>query len=285
MLQVTRLDSYFELLIGGDSLPEKKPHASVLRHVAQHFGIAMSRYAQLGDSAVDVAAACNAGMAAWAVPYGYNAGAPSGPPWRWSAERYGELLTVAGGRERLLQDMTTRGDAPPLAAERAALARAVHERKNRLYAGIIESSGIALRPGVMELLQECRAAGVRMAITTTTSRANVDALLQAHLGAAWTSWFAALVCGEDVPTKKPDPEVYVAALRRLQLGPFRPWRSKTRRAAWPRLALPTCRCWWRAAPASASRPSWARSPSGPAWASATAGRTQRRSGQPLGASC
>ena len=118
MLQVTRLDSYFELLIGGDSLPEKKPHASVLRHVAQHFGIAMSRYAQLGDSAVDVAAACNAGMAAWAVPYGYNAGAPSGLPWRWSAERYGELLTVAGGRERLLQDMTrgaTRPRWPPSA--------------------------------------------------------------------------------------------------------------------------------------------------------------------------
>lgn len=75
VLQVTHLDSYFDLLIGGDSLPEKKPHASVLRHVAAQLGVPISRSAHLGDSSVDVAAARNAGMAAWAVPYGYNAGA------------------------------------------------------------------------------------------------------------------------------------------------------------------------------------------------------------------
>lgn len=76
VLQVTGLDSMFDLVIGGDSLPEKKPHASVLRHVAARLGVAVARSAHLGDSAVDVAAARNAGMAAWAVPYGYNAGAP-----------------------------------------------------------------------------------------------------------------------------------------------------------------------------------------------------------------
>ena len=76
VLKVTRLEGYFDLLIGGDSLPEKKPHASVLRHVAKHLGVPIAHAAHLGDSAVDVAAARNAGMAAWAVPYGYNAGAP-----------------------------------------------------------------------------------------------------------------------------------------------------------------------------------------------------------------
>ena len=34
------------------------------------------RSAHVGDSATDVAAARNAGVAAWAVPYGYNAGVP-----------------------------------------------------------------------------------------------------------------------------------------------------------------------------------------------------------------
>lgn len=76
VLEVTRLDSYFDLVIGGDSLIEKKPHASVLRHVAQALGASLARTAHLGDSATDVAAARNAGVAAWAVPYGYNAGAP-----------------------------------------------------------------------------------------------------------------------------------------------------------------------------------------------------------------
>lgn len=74
VLEVTRLSGYFDLVIGGDSLPEKKPHPSVLRHVAQQFGVSPSQTAHLGDSATDVAAARNAGVAAWAVPYGYNAG-------------------------------------------------------------------------------------------------------------------------------------------------------------------------------------------------------------------
>ena len=144
----------------------------------------------------------------------------SGLTWRWSVERYGELLAVTGGRERLLHDMATRADAPPSAAERETLARAVHLRKNAIYAEIVNRGGIVSRPGVMDLFEECRARGVCMAITTTTSKSNVDALLRAHLGPSWAGGFAAIVCGEDVSTKKPDPEVFTTALRRLALGPL-----------------------------------------------------------------
>ena len=76
LLQSTGLEGFFALTVGGDSLPEKKPHRSVLRAVAERLGAATSRMAHLGDSAIDVAAARNAGVAAWAVPYGYNAGVP-----------------------------------------------------------------------------------------------------------------------------------------------------------------------------------------------------------------
>lgn len=76
VLEITQLDGYFDLVIGGDSLPEKKPHPSVLQHVVSRLNGSGDRCAHLGDSAVDVAAARNAGIAAWAVPYGYNAGVP-----------------------------------------------------------------------------------------------------------------------------------------------------------------------------------------------------------------
>ena len=143
-----------------------------------------------------------------------------GLPWQWSVERYGELLAVTGGRERLMHDMTTRLDAPTVHGEREALARRVHQRKNTLYAEFVSSHGIPLRPGVRALMEQCRTRGIRMAITTTTSKGNVDALLRAHLGAAWAGWFSALVCGDEVARKKPDPEVYVQALKRLGLGPL-----------------------------------------------------------------
>jgi phosphoglycolate phosphatase len=70
------MSEHFECLIGGDSLAHKKPHRSVLRHVADQLGIAVERIAHIGDSATDVNAAINAGATAWAVPYGYNGGEP-----------------------------------------------------------------------------------------------------------------------------------------------------------------------------------------------------------------
>lgn len=134
-----------------------------------------------------------------------------GLPWRWDVAHYAHLLAITGGRERLLFDMQQRADAPPL-PEREALARALHARKNDFYADIVGAGAIPLRDGVLALMQECEGQGVRMGIATTTSRANLDALLRAHLGPAWAAHFAVTVCGEDVQHKKPHPEVYLKAL-------------------------------------------------------------------------
>ena len=76
VLRKTGLEDFFETIVGGDSFEHKKPHPSVLRRVAADLGIGLQRVAHVGDSAIDVAAARNAGVAAWAVPYGYNAGTP-----------------------------------------------------------------------------------------------------------------------------------------------------------------------------------------------------------------
>lgn len=75
-LQFHQLTDYFELIIGGDTLAQKKPHASVLLHVSKQLDIEIQRMAHIGDSATDIQAAANAGVAAWAVPYGYNSGVP-----------------------------------------------------------------------------------------------------------------------------------------------------------------------------------------------------------------
>lgn len=76
VLAATGLDGFFDLVIGGDSLPEKKPHASVLRHVAAALGANLTRVAHVGDSSIDIESARQSGVAAWAVPYGYNGGVP-----------------------------------------------------------------------------------------------------------------------------------------------------------------------------------------------------------------
>ena len=142
-----------------------------------------------------------------------------GIPWRWSVEHYGELLAIAGGRERALHDMESRPDAPATAGEREALARALHATKNAEYARILALGEIVLRPGVRELMEECRTRGLRMGITTTTSRENIDALLSRQLSPEWRSMFDVVLAGEDVSRKKPDPEVYARALQLMDLAP------------------------------------------------------------------
>lgn len=138
-----------------------------------------------------------------------------GLPWRWSEARYGELLAVTGGRERLLADLATRPDAPAEAAEREALARELHRRKNLAYAARVDRGDLGLREGVAALIDEAARSGLRQGIATTTSRDNVQALLGRALGPGWLRHFGAVVCGEDVVAKKPDPAVYTQALARL----------------------------------------------------------------------
>jgi HAD superfamily hydrolase (TIGR01509 family) len=140
-----------------------------------------------------------------------------GIPWRWDQLRYGELLRVAGGFERLLFDMESQPSAPASMDERRVLAQRIHVLKNQRYKEHVESGALPLRPGVRELFDECGATGIRMAVVTTTSRGNVNALLGAHLGPQWRDRFAAVVCAEDAPVKKPDPQAYRLVLERLQL--------------------------------------------------------------------
>jgi HAD superfamily hydrolase (TIGR01509 family) len=143
--------------------------------------------------------------------------AEAGVPWRWSEARYGELLRVTGGRERLLFDMQSQPAAPGDERARTALAAELHRLKSRHYEAIVETGQLPLRPGVAALLEDCARAAVMLAVVTTTSRANVVALLGRHLGLRWRERFATLVCAEEAARKKPDPLAYRVALANLAL--------------------------------------------------------------------
>ncbi len=74
-----------------------------------------------------------------------------------------------------------------------------------------------LRPGVEEFIRAAMDRRQRLAIVTTTSRGNVDAILNAKLGRAWRQMFEVIVAGEEVDRKKPAPDAYLKALHLLDL--------------------------------------------------------------------
>ena len=75
VLRSSGLDDCFDLVVGGDTLPERKPHPAVFAHVLAALGGRPATSAHVGDSRIDVETARGAGVAAWAGPWGYNGGA------------------------------------------------------------------------------------------------------------------------------------------------------------------------------------------------------------------
>lgn len=137
--------------------------------------------------------------------------------WDWSPERYTKLLAVSGGKERLLHYIDTlrvpRGERERL----RALVPALHRTKTRLYTELLARGQRPLRPGVARLLLEASAAGVRLAIASTTTSVNVDALLQANRERLPGVRFEAIVCADQVAKKKPSPRIYDLVLSMLRL--------------------------------------------------------------------
>lgn len=65
-------ESRSAILIGGDTLPQRKPHPLPLLHAAERLGVAIDDCVYVGDDERDIAAARAAGMRSVAVLWGYR---------------------------------------------------------------------------------------------------------------------------------------------------------------------------------------------------------------------
>jgi len=142
-----------------------------------------------------------------------------GLDWNWDVELYGKLLRVTGGKERIRyyleafnREWARPSDLDDFIAE-------LHREKSRIFSSLMAEGQIPLRPGVSRLVHEAKQAGLKLAIVTTTTPANVDALLQQYFPAAGEPVFDLIAAGDVVPHKKPAPDIYQWALQRLRLSP------------------------------------------------------------------
>lgn len=138
--------------------------------------------------------------------------------WEWGVETYGLLLKVTGGKERIryfIEDFEPEFKAP---ADLNGFIRELHQSKTRHYVELLQSGAIPLRPGVERLLNEARSAGLRLGIATTTTPENVTTLLSATIGPESIAWFDVIASGDVVPSKKPAPDIYLYALKEMNLS-------------------------------------------------------------------
>ncbi len=125
----------------------------------------------------------------------------AGLDWDWDEALYGDLLAVTGGKERIryyLDKFNTEFEKPENFDD---FVKGLHAAKTKFYTQLLSEGKIPLRTGVERLIQEARDAGMRMAVVTTTTPANVTALLTNTLGDDSESWFEVIAAGDIVPAK------------------------------------------------------------------------------------
>jgi HAD superfamily hydrolase (TIGR01509 family) len=138
--------------------------------------------------------------------------------WVWSRAEYRELLKVTGGKERISHYIRSLTPVGPTEYKRLlALVPDLHAEKTRFYSSVVSDGAVPLRSGVERLLDEALAAGCRLAIASTTTAVNIDALLQTTLGTRGLGMFNVIACGDQVRAKKPAPDIYNLALHHLGL--------------------------------------------------------------------
>lgn len=136
--------------------------------------------------------------------------AAQGLGWHWTRDAYRRLLRITGGKERIRAWLAETGETVPDVA-------ALHAAKTQRYGEILQAGGLGLRAGIAELIAAARAAGLRIAVATTTSRPNVEALCRCCWGRPGAAVFDVIAAGDEVTAKKPAPDVYLLALQRLGL--------------------------------------------------------------------
>ncbi|MEZ5921889.1 MAG: HAD-IA family hydrolase [Parvularculaceae bacterium] len=133
--------------------------------------------------------------------------------WKWTREDYTKLLDVTGGKERIARFMRDWLWRDPAEIDIQAL----HREKTERYVELVAGGALSLRPGVARLIDEALAAGVKIAIATTTSLENVEVLIARALGKAMLAEFAVISAGDMVERKKPAPDVYEHALAAMRI--------------------------------------------------------------------
>lgn len=143
----------------------------------------------------------------------------AGLDWHWDEDLYGKLLSVTGGKERIRFFIDEYQPQYPAQQDETAWIAGLHKAKTAHYLELLSQGAIPLRPGVRRLLDEARAQGLRLAITTTTTPENVTGLLEATLGKASVNWFEVIAAGDIVPKKKPAGDIYRYTLEVMNLRP------------------------------------------------------------------
>ncbi len=126
--------------------------------------------------------------------------------WNWDKNKYINLLTINGGKNRIAY--YSRVNNYKLSED---LIIKIHEKKQFYYLELIKKNCVNLKTGVFRLINELHSKKVRQFIVTSSSRKQVDLLVEILFNGF--NPFEFIISSEDVELKKPNPLPYLKAIQ------------------------------------------------------------------------
>ena len=140
------------------------------------------------------------------LPAFNNAFNDLGIDWNWDTNTYIKLLKINGGKNRIVYYAKSNNDNFS-----EDLILKIHETKQFHYLELIKKNCVSLKTGVFRLINELHKKNVRQFIVTSSSRNQVDLLIE-YLFNGFNP-FEFIISSEDVELKKPNPLPYLKAVK------------------------------------------------------------------------
>lgn len=145
----------------------------------------------------------------------------------WTEEFYNEFQNMVGGGKPKMRWYFNKygwpdsklGPQPASDEEKERLIDTLQDWKSEKYQDFITSGKVPPRPGVVRLMDEVRAEGLKLAVCSAATKASVEVTLKALIGPERFAQLDLFMAGDDVPKKKPDPIIYILAAEKLGLDP------------------------------------------------------------------
>ena len=133
----------------------------------------------------------------------------AGLDWHWTEDAYKQMLATAGGEQRIADFARSKSASADV--------EALHRSKSKIYQDLLMTKDLEPRAGVLEAMNMVKNHGGELGLVTSTSLANVTALLDA-IGIAHHA-FDLIVHRGLVEQPKPAPDAYLFALEALKATP------------------------------------------------------------------
>ena len=137
---------------------------------------------------------------------------------QWDIGEYGELVEVAGGKERMKHYFQKNADKLKGKVVDDALIAKMHKRKTDVFTQLVEEGRMPAREGIARIIDEAHEKGMKLCVCSTSNEQSVIFLIKALFGEERYRKFDSILAGDVVKAKKPAPDIYNMAKQQYGLS-------------------------------------------------------------------